>query len=150
MNENAQNVVLDGDMAYIEDGHLVIVIPIPEFGLGWVPDKGDSVERVTVVDALNGVVKYGSFMEDGTQQPIKGLDDPTAKLTVKLTCDPIVARDDLGQEIRVRERNVKGATTKRERRGIPLDELTGKAADKSRKAGPVTTRKMTPLEKAKK
>ena len=81
----------------------------------------------------------------GTQVPIKGLDDPTAKVVVKLTVDPYVARDILNQEIVLPERGT--STPKAKRRGIPVDDLTTKAVDNSRKAGAVTTRKMTPRER---
>lgn len=141
-----QNVILDGESAYIEDGHLVLIIPIPDKGSGWVPDGGKSVERVTAIHAANGELGFRDMLTAGTQVPIKGLDDPTAKVVVKLTVDPYVARDTFGQEIVLPD--VKGATSKRaERRGIPLDDLTAKAVDNSRKAGPVTTRKMTVKER---
>ena len=141
-----QNVILTEDMAYIEDRHLVLIIPIPDKGSGWVPDGSQSVERVTAIHAANGELGFRDMLTAGTQVPIKGLDDATAKVVVKLTVDPYVARDVLGQEIVLNERTGKAATPKA-RRGIPLDDLTGKAVDNSRKAGPVTTRKMTPAER---
>lgn len=141
-----QNVVLSGKMAYVEDGHLVIVIPIPTEGIGWVPDKSASVERVTAIHAANGKLGFRDMLEAGSQVGIEGLDDPTAKVIVKLTVDPFVARDVLGQTIVVPDRQERG--TRKERKGIPLDELTRKAVDNSRRPGPVTTRKLTPRERA--
>ncbi len=141
-----QNVILDSEMAYVEDGHLILIIPIPDKGTGWVPDKSNSVERVTAIHAANGELGFRDMLTAGTQTPIKGLDDPTAKVVVKLTVDPLVARDILNQEIVLPENrgNVKPRT---ERRGIPVDELVAKGVDKSRKPGAVTTRPMTPAEK---
>ena len=131
------NVVLTPDMAYVEDDHLVLVIPIPKQGFGWVPDKSDMVERVTVIDAVNGTRAFRGI-EEGTRQDIKGLDDPTAVVEVKLKCDPLYARDKLGQEIVLREQRT--STPKKERNGIPVNSLTTKATAKV-KASPVVSRK---------
>ena len=141
-----QNVVLNADMAYVEDGHLVLIIPIPDKGSGWVPNGSKSIERVTAIHAANGELGFRDMLTAGTQVPIKGLDDPTAKVVVKLTVDPYVARDILNQEI-VLSDNAGTSSPRKERRGIPVDDLTHKAVDNSRKAGAVTTRKMTPSEK---
>lgn len=146
-----QNVILDGESAYVEsndkgESYLVLIIPIPDKGSGWVPNGSKSIERVTAIHAANGELGFRDMLTAGTQVPIKGLDDPTAKVVVKLTVDPYVARDILGQEIVLNE-NAGTSTPRRERRGIPVDDLTAKAVDNSRKAGPVTTRKMTPKER---
>ena len=141
-----QNVVLNADMAYVEDGHLVLIIPIPDKGSGWVPNGSKSIERVTAIHAANGELGFRDMLTAGTQVPIKGLDDPTAKVVVKLTVDPYVARDILNQEIVLSE-NAGTSTPRKERRGIPVDALTAKAVDNSRKAGAVSTRKMTPRER---
>lgn len=148
-----QNVKLDSDMAYVETDdkgqrYLMIAIPFPDEATGWIPDKGDGVERVTAIDAANGDIQFKGMVAKGTLTPIGGLDDETAKLTVKLTVDPFVARDDLGLTILLPDtaRGERAATSTR--RSLPVDQLTTKAVDKSRRNGPVHTRKAgTPAPK---